>query len=285
MSDRLLSNKIALVTGGASGIGFAAARLFAEEGAQLILADKDPKKLMQAENWFAEHNYSLLAVECDVCDSSQVASLMAKVQSVYGHLDVLVNNVGDFLGRIKPFVKMTDDDIDDLFSVNLRQLMICTRDAIPLLKQAAQQASIICISSIEGYRGMPNIAPYGAYKLGIEGFVKSIALELGPDNIRVNAIAPETTETDQVQPKKWISEANYPRVKEWIPLGRFGQPDDIAGSALFLASRLSQWITGTVIHCDGGALAAAGWYRTPEGAWTNTPVITESGIMGLIDND
>ena len=285
MADGLLNNKVALVTGGASGIGFATARQFADEGAQLIIADKNSEKLIKAKHWFIEHNYSILAIECDVCDSSQVASLMANIQSTYGHLDILVNNVGDFLGRIKPFVSMTDDDIDDLFTVNLRQLMICTRDAIPLLMQASQQASVICISSIEGYRGMPNIAPYGAYKLGIEGFVKSIALELGPDNIRINAIAPETTETDQVQPKKWISEANYPRVKEWIPLGRFGQPDDIAGSALFLASRLSQWITGTVIHCDGGALAAAGWYRTPEGSWTNTPVITESGITGLIKED
>ena len=285
MSVGLLNNRIALVTGGASGIGFATARQFADEGAQLIIADKNPEKLIQAKSWFTEQNYSLLAIECDVCDSSQVSSLMASVESTYGHLDILVNNVGDFLGRIKPFVSMTDDDIDDLFTVNLRQLMICTREAIPLLMKASQQASVICISSIEGYRGMPNIAPYGAYKLGIEGFVKSIALELGPDNIRINAIAPETTETDQVQPKKWISEANYSRVKEWIPLGRFGQSEDIAGSALFLASRLSQWITGTVIHCDGGALAAAGWYRTPEGSWTNTPVITESGITGLINED
>ena len=146
MTVGLLNNRIALVTGGASGIGFATARQFADEGAQLIIADKNPEKLIQAKNWFTEHNYSLLAIECDVCDSSQVASLMANVQSTYGHLDILVNNVGDFLGRIKPFVNMTDDDIDDLFTVNLRQLMICTRDAIPLLRQASQQASVICIS-------------------------------------------------------------------------------------------------------------------------------------------
>ena len=161
MSVGLLNNRIALVTGGASGIGFATARQFADEGAQLIIADKNPEKLIQAKSWFTEQNYALLAIECDVCDSSQVSSLMASIESTYGHLDILVNNVGDFLGRIKPFVSMTDDDIDDLFTVNLRQLMICTREAIPLLMKASQQASVICISSIEGYRGMPNIAPYG----------------------------------------------------------------------------------------------------------------------------
>ena len=96
MSIGLLNNRIALVTGGASGIGFATARQFADEGAQLIIADKNPEKLNQAKSWFAEHNYSLLAIECDVCDSSQVASLMASIQSTYGHLDILVNNVGDF---------------------------------------------------------------------------------------------------------------------------------------------------------------------------------------------
>ena len=135
--------------------------------------------------------------------------------------------------------RMSDEDIDALFAVNLRQVMVCSRDAIPLLRNAGAGASIICISSIEGYRGMPNIAPYGAYKLGIEGFTKSLALELAPDGIRVNAIAPETTETDQVCPQNWIAREDYERENHWVPLGRFGRPEDIAGCALFLASEMS----------------------------------------------
>ncbi len=153
--------------------------------------------------------------------SEQVTNLFAQVEARYGSLDILVNNVGDFLGLVKPLEHMTDHDIDGLFSVNLRQVMICSREAIPLLRKAPEGAAIVSISSIEGYRGMPNITPYGAYKLGIEGFTKSLALELAPDRIRVNAIAP------------------------------------------------------------GGALAAAGWYQTPEGHWTNTPIVDRSGIPSL----
>lgn len=281
MTASMLKDKIALVTGGAGGIGRAIAEKYASEGASLVVADINQERLDSLEKQFASQGWPLLAIHTDVCDSSQVAAVMQTVEDSFGKLDILVNNVGDFLGRIKPLQKMTDDDIDSLINVNLRQLMICTRDAIPLLKKAGEGASVIAISSIEGYRGMPNITPYGACKLGIEGFVKSMALELAP-NIRVNAIAPETTETEQVQPQRWINEQDYQRVKDWVPLGRFGRPDDIAGCALFLASELAAWVSGTVIHCDGGALAAAGWYKTPQGSWTNTPIIEGSGIAGLM---
>jgi NAD(P)-dependent dehydrogenase (short-subunit alcohol dehydrogenase family) len=142
----------------------------------------------------------------------------------------------------------------------------------------AGSGSIISVSSIEGYRGLPNLVPYATFKLGIEGFTKSLALELGPSGIRVNAIAPETTETEQLKPSEWIPPQHRRRVKDWIPLGRFGVPQDVAGCAVFLATELSAWVTGSTIHCDGGALAAAGWYRTPEGQWTNTPVIEGSGL-------
>jgi len=278
----MMEEKIVLVTGGASGIGRSIAEEFAKQGATVTIADNNPTYIGRTKAFFEEKNFGLKAVECDVTVSAEVKSLMENIEKEFGKLDVLVNNVGDFLGKVKPLEKMTDEDIDSLFSVNLRQVMVCSRDAIPLLKKAGVGASIISISSIEGYRGMPNITPYGAYKLGIEGFTKSLALELAPNGIRVNAIAPETTETEQVCPKEWIAEEDYQRSNHWVPLGRFGQPNDIAGCALFLASELSAWVTGTVIHCDGGALAAAGWYRTPEGNWTNTPIVDRSGIPSMV---
>ncbi|MEP1471194.1 MAG: SDR family NAD(P)-dependent oxidoreductase [Halieaceae bacterium] len=278
--EEMLNGKTALVTGGAGGIGLATALLFAEQGARIVIADNNADAIASAaEKLPAEAGHS--CQQCDVTDSAQVRKLFSHVDREYGALDILVNNVGDFLGLVKPLENMTDDDIDRLFSVNLRQVMICSREAIPLMRKATPGAAIISISSIEGYRGMPNITPYGAYKLGIEGFTKSLALELAPDRIRVNAIAPETTETEQVNPREWISEQDYNRPNHWVPLGRFGQPGDTAGCALFLASEMAAWVTGTVIHCDGGALAAAGWYQTPEGHWTNTPIVDRSGIPSL----
>lgn len=280
--NELMKDKIALVTGGASGIGRSIAEQFARQGATVVIADNNSAHLAEIKAFFEESAMYLTAIECDVTVSSQVKRLMEEIRNTFGKLDVLVNNVGDFLLKIKPLERMTDEDIDSLFSINLRHVMVCSRDAIPLLREAGAGASIISISSIEGYRGMPNITPYGAYKLGIEGFTKSLALELAADGIRVNAIAPETTETGQVSPKSLMSAEDYQRPNHWVPLGRFGQPNDIAGCALFLASELSAWVTGTVIHCDGGALAAAGWYRTPEGGWTNTPIVDRSGIPSMV---
>lgn len=280
--NELMKDKVALVTGGASGIGRSIAEQFARQGATVVVADNNCAHLAEIKAFFEDSAMRLTAIECDVTVSSQVKRLMEEIRSTFGKLDVLVNNVGDFLLKIKPLERMTDEDIDSLFSINLRHVMVCSRDAIPLLREAGAGASIISISSIEGYRGMPNITPYGAYKLGIEGFTKSLALELAADGIRVNAIAPETTETGQVSPKSLMSAEDYQRPNHWVPLGRFGQPNDIAGCALFLASELSAWVTGTVIHCDGGALAAAGWYRTPEGGWTNTPIVDRSGIPSMV---
>ena len=119
---------------------------------------------------------------------------------------------------------------------------------------------------------------YSAFKAGVTGFTKSLALELAPEGIRVNAIAPETTETEQVKPSVYLKPEYDEHVKRWIPLGRFGQPDDIAGCAVFLASELASWVTGTTIHADGGALAAGGFYRTPSGRWTNVPVVVGDGF-------
>ena len=280
-----LEGKIALITGGASGIGRAIAELFASNGATIIIADKDEHRLENTRCAFAEASQELHPVLCDVTHSNEVSELMRGIKEKFGKLDILINNVGDFLGKVKPLERMTDGDIDQLFAVNLRQVMICSRDATPLLKKAGAGAAIVSISSIEGYRGMPNITPYGAYKLGLEGFTKSLALELATDGIRVNAIAPETTETEQVKPSDWIAATDLQRQHHWVPLGRFGQPNDIAGCALFLCSALSAWVTGTVVHCDGGALAAAGWYRTPQGGWTNTPIVDRSGIPSLVIDD
>lgn len=272
-----LAGKVALVTGGGGGIGRSIAERFADLGAKVVVADRHTRRLAETEAYFAEQGWEIRAIECDVREASAIRSLMQELDSEHGRLDVLVNNVGSTLGLMKPFEKMTDDDFDALYDVLLRHVFICTREAIPLLKRG-DSASIINISSIEGYRGLPNLVPYAAFKLALEGFTKSLALELGPDGIRVNSIAPETTESASIRPSEWIRPENRSRIEQWIPLGRFGRPEDSAGCAVFLATELSAWVSGTTVHCDGGSLAAAGWYKTPDGRWTNTPLIEGSGI-------
>jgi 3-oxoacyl-[acyl-carrier protein] reductase len=184
---------------------------------------------------------------------------------------VLVNNVGDFLRIGGPFVESTEEQWDALYWANLHHVFLCTRSVAPHMIERGGGGSIVNISSIEAFRGVPGCAVYGTFKHAITGFTRTLAVELGPHGIRVNAIAPETTETLQVKTAA-MSRGREHLVPYWTPLGRFGVPDDTAGCALFLASDLSAWTTGSTVHVDGGALAAAGFYRVPDTQrWSNTP--------------
>ncbi|MEQ9464187.1 MAG: SDR family NAD(P)-dependent oxidoreductase [Haliea sp.] len=278
MQDLDFSGKTVLVTGGGAGIGRAIAEAFGARGASLVVAELDPERCRELEAALAGQGVPALVSCTDVCDSAAVTALMRQVQDRFGGLDVLVNNVGDFLGIIKPFAACTDEDLERLYAVNLKHIFTVTRAAIPLLQARGKGGSIISISSIEAFRGIPMVTTYCAFKHAITGFTRSLALELGPDGIRVNAIAPETTETAQVRPSELIAPEHQAHTRRWIPLERFGTPEDAAGCALFLASELSAWVTGTTINLDGGALAAAGWYRDPKDLWTNVPVVTGNGF-------
>lgn len=272
------AGKTVLVTGGGVGIGRAVVEAFARAGARLAVAEVDAERAAALCDWLASQGGEALVVQADVTDGAQVASLAEQVEARFGGLDVLVNNVGDSLMIAKPFDAYSDDDIDRLYAVNLQHIFRVTRAMLPLLRRQGAGGSIISLSSIEAFRGIPNCSVYAAFKAAIGGFTKSLALELGPVGIRVNQIAPESTETPQLPMSLMIAPEHQTQVPNWIPLGRFGQPEDMAGAALFLASPLSGWVTGTTLHVDGGALAAAGWYRDPKGTWTNVPVITGNGF-------
>lgn len=262
--------KNVLVTGGGAGIGRACAKAFAECGAKLFVAEIDPERCATLRDDYPES----VVVQCDVTSADGVTELFGQMPD---RLDVLINNVGHFL-HAQPFETMSLEQIDEIIAINLRQILLVTRAALPLLKAAAPGPSVISISSIEAFRGIPNCAVYAACKSAITGFTKSLALELGPLGIRVNDIAPETTDTPQVPVDVMIPDKNKPYLDKWIPLGRFGEPEDCAHAALFLASPFSSWITGTAMHVDGGALAAAGWTRDANNIWTIAPVAHTNGL-------
>ncbi|MGC6511826.1 MAG: SDR family NAD(P)-dependent oxidoreductase [Parvibaculales bacterium] len=273
-----LKGKTALITGGCAGIGLAIAEAFALHGAKVVIADKDQARCDTVQKGFETKGYEALVTHTDVTRTDQVQAMMAAVEERYGKLNILVNNVGDFLGLIKPFKDFTDDEIDALFNANLNSMFKVTRAAIPLLEKGGAGGSIINISSIEAFRGIPTAVVYSAFKHAITGFTRSLSLDLGPAGIRVNAIAPETTETEQVSPVDMTTDQYKDNIPRWNPSGRFGKPSDAAGCALFLASDMSAWVNGASINLDGGALAAAGWYRTPSGNWTVAPVVTADGF-------
>lgn len=267
------TGKTVLVTGGGVGIGRGIAEGFAKAGAKLIVAEIDPERAAAVAAALPDAE----VVVCDVLDRATPALLAQRVEKVAGKLDVLVNNVGHFVHAL-PFAMLSGDQVDEILDVNLGQLLRMTGAMLPLLRKAVPGSSIINITSIEAYRGIPYCTVYAAAKAGIAGFTKSLALELAPEGIRVNDIAPETTDTPQVALDVMIPPENRANMDKWIPLGRFGRPEDCAGAALYLASPLASWVTGSAIHVDGGALAAAGWTRTPTGEWTVVPMVSGNGL-------
>ncbi len=274
----MLDGKTAVVTGGAGGIGRSIAETFAEYGAKVVIADKDAPRCDETVSAICGRGGAAEAQVVDVEKREDVEALTKAVVDKFGSIDVLVNNVGHYV-EAKPFVSTDETDWEALYSVNLKHVLRCCRSFVPYMITAGRGGSVINISTIEAFRGIPNCAAYSAFNAGITAFTRSLALELGKDKIRVNAIAPETTDTLQVPLDYMLSPENREREKFWTPLERFGKPDDAAGCAVFLASDLSAWVTGTTIHLDGGAMAAGGFYRVHdgEGRWTNMPVVTGAG--------
>ena len=279
MADELsligLGGKVALVTGGGAGIGLATSQMLAEAGMSVVVAEIDPARAADARAALGDGH---LVIEADVRSASEVERIFAAIRDTHGRLDVVVNNVGDFLRMQAPFEETTEDQWDQLYRVLLHHVFLVTRAAIPVMRDGGG-GSLINISTIEAFRGIPNLAVYAAFKAALTGFTQSLAVELGKDNIRVNAIAPETTNSAQVVATPRVPEANRDYIGRWFPIGRFGEGADTAGAVLYLASdRLSGWVSGTTIHVDGGALAAGAWARLPDGkGWTHLPIIVSDG--------
>ena len=247
-----LKNYVAVITGGASGIGEATVRLFVERGAQVVIADLD-----EARGRALEEQLNGKAVFCrtDVSDSAQVKALFDMVEEKYGVVDVLFNNAAYSLS--KTLWDTTEEEWDKVMRVNLKGYFLCAKYALPLLKKSGHGA-IICTGSELGIVGCVESLAYNSSKGGVIQFAKSLALELAPFGIRVNVVCPSGTETPAFV-KDMSRSSNYEgEVKRLVasyPLKRLGQPIDIAYAVAFLASEEASFITGTHLMVDGGFTA------------------------------
>lgn len=269
-----LTGKVAIVTGGGGGIGRSVSETFAAYGAKVVVAERDAARAHETVAVITNRGGHALASVVDVQEKEQVAHMKAAAVKEFGRVDILVNNVGDFLGIRKNFIRTSEDEWEALYRINLKHIFYCTQAIAPLMIEQGKGGSIINVSTIEAFRGIPGGAVYAAFKGGVTQFTKSVALELAKYQIRVNAIAPETTESLQVRAVERVPPEQRALIPYWIPLGRYGDPDDLAGVAVFLASDLSRWVTGITVNLDGGAYAAGGFYRQPSGGWTSRPPLT-----------
>lgn len=264
-------HKLALITGGASGIGGAVSRRLATDGYRVLIADIDVDAAEQNAAAIRETGGSAHTIIADVTTDEGVATIGKQLESENQPLQVLVNNVGDFRPAKAVFYKSPPEQWDALHKINLWHVFTMSHLVIPGMIEAGF-GSIINVSSVEAYRGIPGNAVYSAYKAGVSAFTKSLAVELGINNIRVNAIAPDLTDTDQTPAAAMLEGRDPSLTQSWLPLGRFGSPEDHAGVVSFLASDDARFVTGHTIPVDGGTLAASGHFgRATERGWTNRP--------------
>lgn len=244
----LLKDKVAVVTGGTSGIGMAIASTFLEQGAKVILIGTNPEKGAKA---VSELNEKTQAENCffqqvDVKSTLKVEACLKNVLTQFGTVEILVNNAG--ITRDQLLMKMSEEDWDEVLAVNLKSCYNTCRVLMrPMLK--ARSGKIINISSVVGLTGNAGQTNYAASKGAIIAFTKSLALELASRNILVNCIAPGFIETNMTS---FLTETQKESIISRIPLGRMGQPQEIGNAALFLASSLSDYMTGQVMTVDGG---------------------------------
>jgi len=267
--NRLLEGRVAVVTGGGTGIGGAISRLFAQHGAIVEIIDIDSTVADEAVRDITAAGGVARAHIADCRDWEQLSAVASKIIDDRGHVQVLVNNVGDYR-PLERFRASSPESWKAMYDINFFAMVATTKCFLESMI-AGGGGSIVNVHSVEGMRGYPGDPIYGAMKAAGAKFTTDLALSMGRNGIRVNGIGPDLTQTPQVD---YVGTSiGYEQLwGSWAPVGRLGWPEDQARVALFLASDLSAFVTGHNIPVDGGTKAGGGWFYSPaEGRFTNRP--------------
>lgn len=246
-----LTGRVAVVTGGASGIGLAIASILSENGATVVIADVDNAAASLAVSQIESAGGSASSVTCDVTSESDVTDLFNDIEARSGRLDILVNNAIRLPSETIDTMTLDEWQVD--IAVPLTGTYLCTKHALGPMRDQ-QSGVILNMASVNAFSFLGHDA-YSAAKAGIVSLTKSVAVRNGPLGIRCNAIAPGTIRTDQWNTRLEAEPELLDRLARWYPLGRVGRPSDVANAAYFLVSDAAEWITGTVLTVDGGLLA------------------------------
>jgi NAD(P)-dependent dehydrogenase (short-subunit alcohol dehydrogenase family) len=271
-SDILLTDQVAIVTGGGGGIGMGIALGLAKFGADVAVLDVVPERAERAAEAIRELGRDGLALPADVMDTDQIRSSVDRAREHFGRLTILVNNAGGVRGA--KFMEQSERSWRRHIDINLVSMLAATAATVPSMIDAGG-GSIVNVTSIEGFRAAPLYAVYAACKAGMINFTRTLAVELAEHDIRVNAIAPDMTttpglrgnRTGPVDPSTWIDMPAAASAK-YIPLGREGVVEECASAAVFLCSSMGGYITGVTMNVDGGTWASSGWTRDGSGGWT-----------------
>lgn len=250
MSEDLdFSGQTVLVTGGAQGIGRAIVEAFALRGARVVIADLGLARAEAVANELTAVGCQVQAVGVDLADATAIFEMMIALEQRLGRLDTLVHNAGYF--PLTPFAEITPSMLERTLAVNLSALFWLTQAALPMFRRQGQ-GCVLVTSSVTGPRvAYPGLSHYAASKAGVNGFIRNAALELAAENVRVNGVEPGMIATPAMA-NLGDDEVNQD-IARWVPLGRLGQPSDIAGAMLFLASSLASYVTGQTLVVDGGS--------------------------------
>lgn len=244
----MLTNKVAIITGGTRGIGYETVRLFLKNNAKVALFGSREETVNKAITSLKEENtnYEVIGLYPNLNNEEDIKKAFQTVKNTFGRIDILINNAG--ASSSTPLINYTEEEYEKIINLNIKSVFLCSKVAVPYLEE--QGGVILNTSSMVSIYGQPSGSLYPTSKFAVNGLTKSLARELAPKNIRVNAVAPGITETDMVAalPKEVIE----PLIKT-IPLGRIGKPIDIANAFLFLASDMASYVTGEILQVDGAA--------------------------------
>lgn len=251
----LLSNRVAIITGGARGIGRAMANRFAEEGCKIVIADMRREEAEKTLQQITERKSEGIFVHCDVTYFSQIQDMIKQGIEAFGKIDIMVNNAAVSPPE-RPFIEMTEEEWDRTLNVNLKGVFLCCKAVVPHM-QERKYGKIINVGSLGALAPSPVIADYCAAKSGVVMLSQCLATNVAKDNICVNTLLPGITKTDlhdYVRPPELTKEEYFTRLDKTIPLGHVAEPEEIADAAVFLASDLSRYMTGDRILVSGGLI-------------------------------